>query len=252
MTLPSIASLLLVVVLISVLGWFIRFAWRSSGTMSVQRTRQTAQTPVEPAHIQAILDQGGPQSLREYLLVFPEACPQCGARTRYEGLAHTAAATGQVPLTPLLDRIERVWLCSRCGFGTEPALLDHPTRIERRIISPYLAPEQTETIPEPPYQVVGSEIQHVFALNDSITPMAFVEQILEQVFDRPAMLARHLMLDAHYQGERFVIALPQELAEERIATAHRIAQDAGYPLQFVARPSIESPSREEEPDIQPS
>lgn len=188
----------------------------------------------EPSHIerrrrdraQQILTQGGPQSLQEYLSVFPEACSQCGGRVLYESNTFPPSF-----LSKLLNRKPyRTWVCTRCGannLGSNPI---KPLCRLRHITSPYLSSGQSNTISEPSYET--SSIYPVYCHNDDVTTMEFVVAVLKEVFDLPEKVAVQIMIMVHQAGKSFVIALPYQEAQQRITQAHEMAQAQKYPLRF--------------------
>ena len=175
---------------------------------------------------QRIIAQGGPQSLQEYLELFPEACSQCGGQTLYE-----SAETSPSFLSQLLRRKPlRTWVCTRCGANNFAINPIKPLKRLRRVNSPYLPSEQSAAIAEPPYH--HAPVYPVYLHNDNETTMEFVVQVLEQVFCLPNPVAIQMTITVHQAGRSFIAALPKQVAQERIALAHQLAKEQGYPLQF--------------------
>lgn len=77
---------------------------------------------------------------------------------------------------------------------------------------------------EPPYRVLIH--------NDDVTPMDFVIQVLQSVFEMLFDRAESVMLTAHLKGVAYVASYPKEEARSRVARAHNFAGAAGYPLKF--------------------
>jgi ATP-dependent Clp protease adaptor protein ClpS len=67
--------------------------------------------------------------------------------------------------------------------------------------------------------------------NDDYTPMEFVEQVLEHVFERPPAEATQIMLRIHRGGKGIAGVYILEVAETKVSTVHRLAEDRGYPLR---------------------
>jgi ATP-dependent Clp protease adaptor protein ClpS len=81
---------------------------------------------------------------------------------------------------------------------------------------------------ERPYRVIIE--------NDDVTPMEFVELVLEQIFELDRTRATAVMLEAHYQNRALVGIYPYEDARDRVYAAHSIAREVGYPLSFYLEP----------------
>ena len=73
----------------------------------------------------------------------------------------------------------------------------------------------------------------VVLLNDDYTPMEFVVQLLEGVFDKSPAEAYRIMLQVHVEGRGLCGVYPFEVAETRVATTEELAESAGYPLKAV-------------------
>ena len=71
----------------------------------------------------------------------------------------------------------------------------------------------------------------VVLYNDDYTPMEFVEAVLEQVFDKPPAEATQIMLRIHRGGKGIAGVYILEVAETKVSTVHRLAEDRGYPLR---------------------
>lgn len=77
---------------------------------------------------------------------------------------------------------------------------------------------------EPPYRVLIH--------NDDVTPMDFVVQVLQSVFELLFERAEAVMLTAHQKGVAYVATYPKEEALSRVERAHGMARAEGYPLKF--------------------
>ncbi len=71
----------------------------------------------------------------------------------------------------------------------------------------------------------------VLLFNDDYTPMEFVVAILEQVFGKGPSEATAIMLKIHNSGLGVAGVYVLELAETKVATVHRMAEERGYPLR---------------------
>lgn len=76
----------------------------------------------------------------------------------------------------------------------------------------------------------------VLMLNDDYTPMEFVVALLEQVFHKPPVEATALMLQIHRSGSGVAGVYALEVAETKVATVHRMAEERGYPLRSGLEP----------------
>ncbi len=85
--------------------------------------------------------------------------------------------------------------------------------------------EKTKTVLKPPEQ------WNVLLLNDDYTPMDFVVQVLESIFNRNPSEAYRVMMQVHTQGSGLAGAYTHDIAETKIAAVLAVAQEAGYPLQ---------------------
>ena len=76
----------------------------------------------------------------------------------------------------------------------------------------------------------------VVLYNDDYTPMEFVVALLEQVFHKPPVEATALMLQIHRSGSGVAGVYALEVAETKVATVHRMAEERGYPLRSGLEP----------------
>jgi ATP-dependent Clp protease adaptor protein ClpS len=73
----------------------------------------------------------------------------------------------------------------------------------------------------------------VLLLNDDITPMDFVVDVIEQVFEIDLESARHLMLRVHNEGIAECGAYSQEMAKAKANQVIDLAREHRHPLQCV-------------------
>jgi len=71
----------------------------------------------------------------------------------------------------------------------------------------------------------------VVLLNDDYTPMPFVGDVLETVFQKSPAEAYRIMMQVHLQGRGVAGIYPLEVAETKADTIITSARAAGYPLQ---------------------
>jgi ATP-dependent Clp protease adaptor protein ClpS len=100
--------------------------------------------------------------------------------------------------------------------------------------------QRTRTIPritELPVSEPELEPQYrVIIHNDDVTPMDFVVNILERIFNVTGPDAVEIMYSAHFSGAAYVQTLPKSEAQSRIGKAHFAAGLEGYPLRFTMEP----------------
>jgi ATP-dependent Clp protease adaptor protein ClpS len=71
----------------------------------------------------------------------------------------------------------------------------------------------------------------VILFNDDYTPMEFVVAVLEQVFRKSPAEATQLMLQIHRSGLGIAGVYVLEIAETKVVTVHRMAEERGFPLR---------------------
>lgn len=75
------------------------------------------------------------------------------------------------------------------------------------------------------------DLFRVVLLNDDYTPMQFVTEILESVFQKSPAEAYRIMMQVHLNGRGVAGVYPWDIAETKVAALVSRARDAGYPLQ---------------------
>ena len=71
----------------------------------------------------------------------------------------------------------------------------------------------------------------VVLYNDDYTPMEFVVSVLEQIFGKGPSEATAIMLAIHKTGLGIAGVYVLDVAETKVATVHRTAEQRGYPLR---------------------
>ena len=72
--------------------------------------------------------------------------------------------------------------------------------------------------------------------NDDYTPMEFVVEVLESVFNRSGAEATRIMLTVHRSGIGVAGIFSSEVAEAKAAKTVRFARESGYPLLCTTEP----------------
>lgn len=73
----------------------------------------------------------------------------------------------------------------------------------------------------------------VLLLNDDYTPMDFVVQILQLVFNKETEEAMRIMLDVHQSGSGLCGVYTFEVAETKVTQTLAAARQAQHPLQCI-------------------
>ena len=71
----------------------------------------------------------------------------------------------------------------------------------------------------------------VVLLNDDYTPMQFVSDVLESVFQKSPAEAYRITMHVHVNGRGLAGIYPWEVAETKVDTLTSLAREAGHPLQ---------------------
>jgi ATP-dependent Clp protease adaptor protein ClpS len=71
----------------------------------------------------------------------------------------------------------------------------------------------------------------VLLFNDDYTPMEFVVDILERLFDKSPSAATRIMLEIHNGGLGVAGVYVLEVAETKVVQVHQSAEERGYPLR---------------------
>src|SRR5439155_6389067 len=71
----------------------------------------------------------------------------------------------------------------------------------------------------------------VVLLNDDYTPMGFVVEVLEAIFQKSPAEAYRIMMQVHIGGRGVAGVYPWEVAETKVDTLLSTAREAGHPLQ---------------------
>src|SRR3954462_7289812 len=74
-------------------------------------------------------------------------------------------------------------------------------------------------------------LHSVVLLNDDYTPMQFVVDVLEGLFQKSPAEAYRVMMQVHLDGRGIAGVYSWEIAETKVDTLLSLAQDAGHPLR---------------------
>jgi ATP-dependent Clp protease adaptor protein ClpS len=71
----------------------------------------------------------------------------------------------------------------------------------------------------------------VIFINDNVTPMEFVIDVLQKIFKHSLDTANNIMLTVHNDGSAVVGIYPYEIAEQKGVETTLLARQSGFPLQ---------------------
>jgi ATP-dependent Clp protease adaptor protein ClpS len=80
-------------------------------------------------------------------------------------------------------------------------------------------------------QIKEPALYNVVLLNDDYTPMQFVVDTLETLFQKSPSEAFHVMMQVHLNGRGIAGVYPYEVAETKVDSLLALAHEAGHPLQ---------------------
>jgi ATP-dependent Clp protease adaptor protein ClpS len=80
-------------------------------------------------------------------------------------------------------------------------------------------------------QIKEPALYNVVLLNDDYTPMQFVVDVLETLFQKSPSEAYRVMMQVHLEGRGVAGIYPWEVAETKVDTLVTLAREAGHPLQ---------------------
>ncbi len=80
-------------------------------------------------------------------------------------------------------------------------------------------------------QIKEPALFSVVLLNDDYTPMQFVVDVLETLFQKTPAEAYRVMMQVHNNGRGVAGVYPWEVAETKVDTLLTTAREAGHPLQ---------------------
>lgn len=89
-----------------------------------------------------------------------------------------------------------------------------------------------QSSPDGVLKLKGPNKYNVIMLNDDVTPMDFVIQILVMIFRKTADEAKDIMLEVHEKGRCVVGSYTFEIAEQKCVETVSEARKSGYPLDI--------------------
>jgi ATP-dependent Clp protease adaptor protein ClpS len=93
--------------------------------------------------------------------------------------------------------------------------------------------ERTDSAVKERVEIQRKEPVHyaVVLLNDDYTPMPFVVDILESLFDKGPAEAHRIMMQVHLNGRGIAGVYPWEVAETKADKVASLASQSGHPLR---------------------
>lgn len=86
-------------------------------------------------------------------------------------------------------------------------------------------------VSKPEVRIKEPSMYRVLLHNDDFTPMDFVVQILETVFNKNNTQATQIMLDVHRKGIGICGIYPYDIAETKVSIVTEAAREHEYPLR---------------------
>ena len=90
-------------------------------------------------------------------------------------------------------------------------------------------------------KVAKPPMYNVILINDDYTPMEFVINVLEQVFQKSPIEAELITLQVHLQGKGLCGVYPKEVAEFKCNKVSLMAEKEEHPLLCVIEPESPTP-----------
>ena len=88
----------------------------------------------------------------------------------------------------------------------------------------------SEVLQKPRSKERIEDLWKVVLHNDDYTPMEFVVEVLEEVFDKSPAEAYRIMMRVHIEGRGIAGTYAHEVAETKAHTTVDLAREAGFPL----------------------
>ncbi len=89
----------------------------------------------------------------------------------------------------------------------------------------------TVVVSRPQLRTKEPAMYKVLLHNDDFTPMDFVVEIIQSIFNRDRQKATQIMLDVHHKGVGVCGVYPYDVAETKATLVTDYAQENEYPLK---------------------
>lgn len=89
----------------------------------------------------------------------------------------------------------------------------------------------TEELIKADIEIKEPPMYRVIILNDPVTPMIFVVQVLMEIFHKDRKTADEIMISAHKNGSAICGVYPYEIAETKVNQVKSISTKNRYPLR---------------------
>jgi ATP-dependent Clp protease adaptor protein ClpS len=90
--------------------------------------------------------------------------------------------------------------------------------------------DEVETLERTRHREKTEDLWRVVLHNDDYTPMDFVVEVLERIYDRSPAESYRNMMKVHMEGRGVAGIYSHEVAETKARTTVDDAREAGYPL----------------------
>jgi ATP-dependent Clp protease adaptor protein ClpS len=90
--------------------------------------------------------------------------------------------------------------------------------------------DEVETLERTSHKEKTEDLWRVVLHNDDYTPMDFVVDVLERIFDKSPAESYRIMMKVHVEGRGIAGIYTHEVAETKARTTVDDAREAGYPL----------------------
>lgn len=90
---------------------------------------------------------------------------------------------------------------------------------------------ETDTVEKTKQKFNEPSFYKVIFINDNVTPMEFVVDVLQRIFKYDIDTANNVMLTIHNDGSAVVGIYPYEVAEQKGIETTLLARQSGFPLQ---------------------
>jgi ATP-dependent Clp protease adaptor protein ClpS len=88
-----------------------------------------------------------------------------------------------------------------------------------------------ELLEEVEKELKEPDMYKVVLHNDDYTTKEFVVEVLQIVFQKPAIEATKIMMDVHKKGRGVVGVYTWDIAQTKVTQVHRLAKEQEFPLR---------------------